>query len=172
MSKIPSLVFFLGYMGCGKSTVGRLLAKRWNYDFVDLDEMIAQETQTSISDIFKEHGEAHFRSLETQMLKKIKGREKAIVSLGGGTPCFHQNMNLINQYGTSIWIYADSQTIFQRLKNDTSRPILHGKTDAELLSFITEHSESREEFYSQAEYMINGAQPVDLLLEKIENTLL
>lgn len=169
MSKIPSLVFFLGYMGCGKSTVGCLLAKRWDYNYIDLDEMIEKEEGTSVSNIFAEKGETYFRSLETQMLKKLEDSKNTVISLGGGTPCFHQNMNLINQYGTSIWMYADSQTIFNRLKSDTSRPILQDKTDTELLSFIQTHSESREEYYSQADYMVNGAQPIHILIDQIEN---
>lgn len=159
-------------MGCGKTTHGRKLAKLLGYKFVDLDEQIASKTGASIPDLFNELGETGFRNIETEALQEISFRaEKQVISLGGGTPCFNDNLHFIKEKGLLIYIKMEPEALFQRLKNArVKRPLLKGKSDRELLDYITQLLEKREVYYSAAHFWINGINLNDKVLKDcIEN---
>ena len=101
------LIFLVGYMGCGKSTLGREMARRLGYEFVDTDNFIEEQQGKKISAIFAEEGEDYFRKLEREAVKSLKGRDNVIVSTGGGLPCFNGNMELMNEMGFTVFIKLD-----------------------------------------------------------------
>lgn len=150
-------VFLIGYMGSGKSTVGRKLAERLGMAFLDFDEFIERKTGKTISRIFESQGESGFRALEHQYLREILGTEDVVISLGGGTPCFNNNMELINTSGTSVYIETGVDTLAGRLiKAKRKRPLIQGMDETELRSFIKTNLEKREPFYRQAQYSVSA----------------
>ncbi|MCK5906584.1 MAG: shikimate kinase [Flavobacteriales bacterium] len=145
------VITLLGYMGSGKSTYGKLLAKRLDFDFVDLDDYIVSETGMEISDIFEIKGEDWFREFETNSLKKLINRDGLILSLGGGTPVQKGNMDLINESTKSIYLNASVDTLYLYLKHNRSkRPIIKGLSEVELKDFIDKHLSDRLPFYNEA----------------------
>ena len=154
------IIVLIGYMASGKSTLGRILANKLNYDFIDLDNYIQDEENMSISDIFKSKGEIYFRSIETKYLNVlINDKNNFVLSLGGGTPCYSNNMNTIldAKNVTSIYLKASIPTLINRLKNEKStRPLIaHLKTDELLAEFIGKHLFERTQFYSKAQITIS-----------------
>ena len=148
------MVYLIGFMGVGKSTVGKKLAIHKKVSFFDTDVVIEKLTRKTIPKIFDKDGEKKFRLLETKVLKKLN--KKSIISCGGGLPIFNQNMSFINNNGTSIYLEASPKTIFNRLKNKTNtRPLLVSKSDKELEKYISEKLRDRENVYKQAHYTIN-----------------
>ena len=164
-------IFLLGFMGCGKSTLGKKLAKKLGLEFFDLDKCIEEEAGVSISEIFKTKGEEHFRELETQVLTQlISNQTKYVVALGGGAPCFNDNMKLINEAGTSIYLKYNEGILASRLINaKTERPLIANKTKEELIDFISKLLSEREQYYNQSKIVVEGNnitvnQVTDLLL--------
>lgn len=153
------LVFLSGFMGCGKSTYGKLLAELLNYDFIDLDEYIEQKYHLSITELFNKIGEVDFRDSETQALHEILLLPNSkVISLGGGTPCFNNNLELIKSNGVLVYIKLEPNQLFERLKHaKLNRPLLAEKNNLELLSYITETLKTRMFFYEQAHITLNGA---------------
>lgn len=154
------IVVLIGYMASGKSTLGRILAEKLNYNFIDLDDYIEEQEQTSVNEIFKLRGEIYFRKKETQYLKAIlKNNTNTILSLGGGTPCYSNNMEVIlkSEDVVSIYLKASIPTLVSRLKNEKAkRPLIaHIKTDDLLSEFIGKHLFERSQFYNQAEKTIS-----------------
>lgn len=154
------IVVLIGYMASGKSTIGEVLAHKLKYDFIDLDAYIETAEQSTINTIFKEKGEIYFRRLETAYLKDLLHHKVDVVlSLGGGTPCYGNNMKIIlnAKHVTSIYLKASIPTLVERLKNEKSkRPLIaHIKTDALLLEFIGKHLFERNAYYSQAQKIIS-----------------
>ena len=120
-------LILIGYMGSGKTTVGKLLSKRYGYQFVDTDEMIEKQQNCKISDIFEKDGEAYFRELETKLLKEIqKSMEHTVIATGGGMPCQNENAMLLRQLGTVVYLKVSKKIILQRVQGDTTRPLLNG----------------------------------------------
>ncbi|CAH8288757.1 shikimate kinase [Mariniflexile fucanivorans] len=149
------VVILIGYMASGKSTLGRILAKKLNYEFLDLDDFIEKKENAAVSDIFNLKGEIHFRALETQYLKELlASKNNLVLSLGGGTPCYSNNMEtILNADNTkSIYLKASIPTLITRLKNEKStRPLIaHIETDDLLAEFIGKHLFERSQFYSLA----------------------
>lgn len=166
------LIFLCGFMGCGKTTHGKKLAKALHYQFVDLDKFIETKYKTTVSHLFQEKGETEFRNLETEsLLECLKSSAPTILSLGGGTPCFNENLKSIKASGLLVYIKMDAKALFKRLKNTSiKRPLLKEKTDEELLRYIDELLQQREVFYNQADIMVNGVNLNDTLLKQaIEN---
>jgi len=152
-----SRIFLIGYMGSGKTTVGKKLANRLNYDFIDLDECIEKEYQKTITQIFNEEGENAFREKEYNALKKMLTVSKTIISCGGGTPCFYNSMDLMNESGITIYLKMSSETLISRLRNaKQERPLLNDKKIEDLKSLIQQQLEKREYFYKQATYTIKA----------------
>ncbi len=151
------IVFLLGFMGCGKSTLGKKLAQSLNSVFIDLDDYVESQAGQSINELFAEKGELYFRNLESECLHTICAENtSAVVSLGGGTPCFANNMRWVTRFGTSVYLSASPQELFNRLKGGREhRPLLANKTDEELLAFIVQKLSERNPFYQQAQLIFN-----------------
>jgi len=150
-------IFLIGFMGSGKSTLGAQLARHLNYQFVDMDQLIEDTAEMSISKIFNEHGEEVFRKWEYDILLELCRREKLVISTGGGAPCHSQMMDLMNAHGTTIYLKLAPEALQNRLiRTKTERPLIKGKSDAELLEFITGLLEKREKFYNQATHIVDG----------------
>lgn len=132
MSNTNKIIYLVGFMGTGKSTVGRLLADKLNYEFVDLDDYIVDFSQMTIKEIFKEKGEKSFRAIETQCLRDLSGRENLVVSCGGGVPLSLENREILNQSGKVIWLDADGDEIVRRVTLNNNRPLVNGKSPAEI----------------------------------------
>lgn len=153
------IIVLIGYMASGKSTLGRILAKKLDYNFIDLDDYIEENEETSINNIFKDKGEIYFRIKESVYLNHIlKTKKNIILSLGGGTPCYGNNMVKILNKKNAISIYLKSSisTLVSRLKNEkTKRPLIaHLKTDDLLIEFIGKHLFERAQFYNKADKII------------------
>lgn len=139
-------------MGCGKSTLGRALQKHSGLDFIDLDSYIENRFHASISDLFASRGEEGFRRIEAAMLDEVSQLSDVVVACGGGTPCFFNNMELMNERGLTVWLTTPISRLFERLqRNRSKRPILAGKSDDELMDFITSALREREPYYSRAQ---------------------
>mgnify|MGYP000368641183 CR=1 FL=1 len=147
-------VFLVGYMGAGKTTVGKELAKLAGLSFIDLDYYIEGRYHKAVSQIFAERGEEAFREIERNMLHEVAEFEDVLISTGGGAPCFFDNMEYMNRVGTTVFLDVDPKVLFSRLRvAKQQRPILQGKKDDELLDFIVQALEKRAPFYRQANYI-------------------
>ena len=152
-----SLIFLIGFMGSGKTTHGRKLASFLKVDFIDLDEVFEQQNKKTIAKYFENFGEEKFRLAESALLKNMVYPENAIVSTGGGLPCFFDNLDWMKQHGTVVYLQVPPGIIAARLSNaKTERPLLQHKTGEELLQFITQKLAEREPFYLQASIIADG----------------
>ncbi|MBS9768420.1 MAG: shikimate kinase [Flavobacteriaceae bacterium] len=150
-------IFLIGYMGAGKSTLGKQLAQSLCYDFCDLDAYIEQKNQCKITAFFEKYGEKAFREEESACLKKLCSKENAVISVGGGTPCFNENMDLMNKNGKTIFINPPIDFLIKRLQYRTAhRPLLANKSHSELVDFITKNHKERVAFYQQSQHQIQG----------------
>lgn len=147
-------VILLGFMCSGKTTYGKLLAQRLQMPFVDVDEYISEKYTKTIAEIFAVHGEMHFRQLEKDSLEELLQMPPSVIASGGGTPCYNNNIELINRFGVSVYLQADAKTLFGWIKDSNNRPLLQGKTDDELLIYIENLLEQRKPFYEQAQIII------------------
>lgn len=144
-------VFLIGYMGVGKTTIGKLLSKELDVEFIDLDKYIESRYRKSIEDIFAEKGETRFRIIEREMLREIATFQNVLISTGGGTPCFFDNMDVMNEVGITIYVKASvDQLVSRLLASKNVRPILNDKTPEELKEFVASHLAEREKYYSKA----------------------
>lgn len=151
-------IFLTGYMGAGKTTLGKAFARELKVSFIDLDWYIEERFHKSIPQLFAERGEDGFRELERSMLHEAGEFEDVIISTGGGTPCFFDNMEYMNRQGQTVFLDVDTDVLFRRLRVATQqRPILQGKTDDELRAFIGEALERRMPHYAQARYRFDGS---------------
>ena len=151
-------IVLLGYMASGKSTVGRLLARQLGTSFVDLDDYIEQQQKKSIKDIFSEKGEIFFRKLEHQMLKEVLDSHTAVVlSTGGGTPCYANNMEtILQQSDNSIYLNHSIPVLVERItKEKEHRPLVKNIPDNDLPEFVGKHLFERRPFYMQAEHRVD-----------------
>lgn len=146
-------IFLTGYMGSGKTTLGRALAADLNVQFIDLDHYIEQRYRKTIAQLFAENGEDGFRAIERRMLHEVGEFEDVIISTGGGTPCFFDNIEFMNAQGTTIYLDVPVERLFIRLCIARSkRPLIKDKDDEELRAFIIEQLEKRAPHYSKAQY--------------------
>ena len=149
-------VFLIGFMTAGKTREGKRLAKLLNRKFIDLDRKIETAENKTVSEIFNEKGEEYFRETETRILKSLNLNENYIVSCGGGTPCFHENMNWMLQHGTVVWLKIAVETVMKRLtESKKERPLLKNLDGEKMKYFITEKIKQREQFYSLAQIQID-----------------
>lgn len=138
-------------MGAGKSTMGKWLAQVMNLEFIDLDNFIEARQHKTVKEIFAEIGEEGFRQLERRSLEEVSQYEDVIISLGGGTPCFFDNMEVVNRAGTSVYLKPTEEVLLRRLiKGKHKRPLLAQKSDEEILAFIREQLAWREPYYLKA----------------------
>ena len=151
-------IFLIGYMGAGKTTLGKAFAHKMGLSFIDLDWYIEERFHKTINELFAERGEEGFRRLERNLLREAGEFEDVIIACGGGTPCFFDNMDYMNAQGQTVWMDVDVDTLFRRLRTATrQRPILHGKTDEELRAFIAGSLEQRNPYYAQARFTLDGS---------------
>jgi shikimate kinase len=167
-------IFLIGMPSSGKSTLGRQLAKRLDYQFIDMDDLIVNQELSSVFDIFKYKGEDYFRKVESKVLKGIKPNQKLIVATGGGVPCFFDNMDFIKFNGISIFLNVQPEDLLKRIQKSegNNRPLIDKKKSNEvLLEELKERYENRLKFYEQADIQIDGSIEVEQilwLLEEIE----
>ena len=146
-------IFLIGYMGAGKTTLGRALAAELGVEFIDLDCYIEERFRKTISQIFAEKGEEEFRNIERRMLHEVGEFENVIISTGGGTPCFFDNIEYMNSQGTTVFLDVPVERLFIRLSIARSkRPLIKDKNDEELRAFIAEQLGKRLPHYSKAQY--------------------
>ncbi len=144
-------LFLIGFMGSGKSTLGRHLARELKMQFIDLDGFIEARENASITQLFTTLGESGFREMERRALTEIVKMQRAVIATGGGTPCFFNNMELMNRAGTTIYLQLSPEALVQRLlPAQAHRPLIAGKSPKELLQFVTQKLNEREPWYQQA----------------------
>lgn len=163
-------IFLVGYMGSGKTTVGRTLAEKMKLDFIDLDKRIEKSFGRSIPEIFFHHGEQAFRMHERECLHHLLNEQtNCVVATGGGTPCFFDSMNLMKEAGKTVYLKCSAEILFERLKGASSRrPLLSRLSDTEKLNYIAKHIHERGTFYESAESIVNG----DLSPEVVADSIL
>ena len=163
-------IIIIGYMGAGKTTVGKALSKELGIPFYDLDWYIESRMRKTVAQLFAERGEENFRQIEYNMLHEVAEFEDVIISCGGGTPCFFDNIDYMNEQGETIYLKATPEGLYGHLKmGKTVRPLLLGKTEDELLSYIGQQLSVRENYYNKAKHVLD----VSLLdnYEKIKITV-
>lgn len=163
-------IFLIGFMGAGKTHWGRELSRKLNLPFFDLDEQVVSREDKSISDIFAEKGEEYFRLLEKETLHIItESHDSFIMACGGGSPCYFNNLDYMNQAGTTVWINTPIDVLFQRLLEEKNeRPLIRSLTDDQLRGFIIKKFADRKIYYEQADVIVDD-EPVhlDSLIEMV-----
>ncbi len=150
-------IYLLGFMGCGKTSLGKRLARKLDYSFMDIDNLIEEKEGKSIHDIFAERGEEYFRQLEREYLQGTKDLSRAIIATGGGTPCYFDNMEFMNAHGVTVYLKMSPVSLSYRLKNaKRKRPLIDGLEGDELLAFIKDKLGEREPFYLRSHCIIKG----------------
>ena len=163
-------IILIGYMGSGKSTIAKLLSKSMHYEFLDLDEIIEKEQNASVSAIFERKGEVYFRKLEHEVLKRIlQSESNMVLSLGGGTPCFSNNQELLKQEDIdTIYLKTSTDKLYERLRTQkANRPLIANKSEDEMKEFIAKHLFERSFYYNQAKYIVttDDKSPQETVLE-------
>ena len=167
-------IILIGYMCVGKTTIGKELAKRRGQMFYDLDWYIEERFRKRVPQIFAEEGEEAFRKKERNMLHEVAEFENVVVSCGGGTPCFFDNIDYMNQAAEVIYLKASPETILSHLKiSKGKRPLLEGMSPEELQTFVTDQIQTREDFYLRARHVVDvdvldSAEKINRLVELIE----
>jgi shikimate kinase len=167
------IVFLIGMPACGKTSVGKRLAKKQKFSFLDLDHHITDKENKSVTTIFGEKGEIFFRELETKYLKEISNTNtNTIISVGGGTPCYHNNLQFMLSTGKVFYLNTSIETLFLRLKEDAKRPMFIGLTEDEIKEKINSLLQQREAFYLQAHHKIKTSHKSDeAILDEISRLL-
>ncbi len=149
-------IIIIGYMGAGKTTVGKALARELGLTFYDLDWYIEGRMRKTVPQIFAEKGEEGFRKIENAMLHEVAEFEDIVLSCGGGTPCFFDNMEYLNRQGDTVYLKATPDVLYKHLKmGKTERPLLKNKTKEEMYRFIEEQLVQREPYYIKAKNVID-----------------
>lgn len=162
-------VFLIGYMGSGKTTLGRTLAKEMECDFIDLDNFIEGRFHKTVKDIFAERGEEGFRKIEHNLLEEVAEFQDVIIACGGGTPCHFNNMDIMNSSGLAIFLTTPTSVLLARLslpQHKAKRPIIANKTDEELKLFIEKNLIERDPFYNKAKMKFDATK-----IETAEETI-
>ena len=160
-------IVLMGFMGAGKTTIGKALAEKLSWDFIDTDAEIEKEQGRKISEIFETEGEQAFRDMETQLLKKLeKSEEQFVLSIGGGMPVREENRELLRQIGTVVYLKATKEELVRRLSGDTSRPLLQGGALEEKVAALMA---ARESIYVETAHqeVVTDGKSVKELIEKI-----
>ena len=159
-------IFLIGFMGSGKSTIARLLAKETGKELIEMDETIEKEAGCSINRIFEAHGEVHFRNLESELVARISNKGGAVVSCGGGAVLREENVVNMRKNGTIVYLSATPETIYKRVRNSTHRPLLNGNMN---LEYITQLMEKRLPIYEAAadEVVVVDDREKSQIVEKI-----
>lgn len=164
-------IVLLGYMASGKSSIGRRLSNLLSMSFLDLDDYISAQENMAIPTIFAEKGEVYFRTIEHKYLKEVLDKkEDFILALGGGTPCYANNMDVINKdkHSVSIYLNGNTATMIERLiRKKAKRPLVASLGDDKIPEFVAKHLFERRPFYEQAEHhiKIDGKRKKDVAIE-------
>ena len=151
-----SKIYLVGFMGVGKSTAGRKLARYLNYDFIDLDDVFEKKYKISIRRFFEKYGEELFRKLEYQQLNETLDRENIVISTGGGTVVCQDAMELMNRHGITVYLKMPFDDMVRRLKNvKKKRPLIHGKQHADIEKVILERMNERQPYYEKAKISVD-----------------
>jgi shikimate kinase len=162
------LIFLIGFMGSGKSTLGKNLAETLNYEFIDSDLWIEKEQGMSIDSIFSSKGEAFFRELELKFIENLNLFNPTIIATGGGLPCFNGNIEKMKEIGTVIYLKVSPEIIVERIKFDDRRPLLNKQDDNEKIDFIQNKLKERNVFYKQAHFTIYANHSIEIQLTEIK----
>ena len=163
-------IYLIGYMGCGKSTLGRRLSKYLNLQFIDMDHYIEERNYKTIPQIFAEEGESEFRKKERKALEELSEFTDVVIATGGGAPCFFDNIGLMNNTGKTIYMNIDPKILANRLlKSKNERPLIKGKSREELVVFIDDTLKKRNVFYNLAKFQITRR---DIDLEELKEIVL
>jgi shikimate kinase len=167
----PSRIILIGFMGSGKSTVGKLLATSLDYQYLDTDTLIEKQEAMSVADIFAKNGEAYFRALESGVVKSLNGYENTVIATGGGMPVFENNMDLLRQAGVTVFLQVGVHTIYDRISKDKTRPLVTANTEANLKDFIKNKLQDRIPFYKQAQVVVAAGRNARLVVHTILNKI-
>lgn len=150
-------VFLVGFMGSGKSTIGKYIANDMKWEFIDMDNYFEKKHNCTIKEYFAKYGEDQFRVAENEVVKELSTAENAVIATGGGAPCYYDNMNIMNSAGATIYINVEPEDLANRLsKAKSKRPLLADKSDEELLDYIKSKLGEREEHYRKAKMVVDG----------------
>ena len=170
-------IILIGYMGAGKTTVGKALGKELGLMFYDLDWYIESRMRKTVSQLFAERGEEGFRQIERNMLHEVAEFENVIISCGGGTPCFFDNIDYMNQQAQVVYLKARPDVLQAHLlMGKGERPLLKGKTPDELADYIRQHLQEREPFYTKARYtldvsLMDNYEKIQITVDKLKEML-
>jgi len=165
-----SKIYLVGFMGVGKSTVGRKLARNLNYDFLDLDDAFEEKYKISIQNFFEKYGEELFRKLEFQLLVTTFSLDNVVISTGGGTVVYEDAMELMNENGLTVYLEMPLDAIVKRLKKvKKKRPLIHGKKNTDMERVISQRMKERLPYYRKAKINLNVTDlDIDQLAERIQ----
>ncbi|MFC2129362.1 shikimate kinase [Bacteroidota bacterium] len=157
-----SRIFIIGFMGSGKTTHGKLLAKNLGFRFFDLDQWIENQYELTVAEIFAQRGEEAFRQMETEAIKSLSKEKEVVISTGGGAPCHNDNMELLLSSGLTVYLKLTPEALVSRLTNSkTKRPLLAGKRKEELVPLIELMLAARVQYYEKANVIIDGFENVE-----------
>ena len=163
-------IYIVGYMGAGKTTTARRLANQLGWEVVDTDDMFEVKYKISVCDFFHKYDEPLYRKLESEVLKETENLENVVISTGGGTACYFDNMEWMNRHGLTVFLRISEKAVVDRLLHaKRKRPLAVGKSEEELAEFVAQHYTSRLSFYEQAKITVKS-EDLDLvnLMEKIK----
>ena len=164
-------IYIVGYMGAGKTTAARRLAQRMGWEVVDTDDLFEEKYKISVCDFFNKYDEPLYRKLESEVLKETENLEHVVISTGGGTACYFDNMDWMNQHGLTVFLRISPKAVVDRLLHaKRKRPLAEGKSETELTEFVNQHYTSRLPYYEQAKITIKSEDlDLDNLLKLIED---
>ncbi len=163
-------IYIVGYMGAGKTTAARRLAQRMGWEVVDTDALFEEKYKISVNDFFNKYDEPLYRKLESEVLKATESLDHVVVSTGGGTACFFDNMDWMNQHGLTVFLRISPQAAVDRVIHSRhKRPLVEGKSEEELTEFVNQHYASRLPFYEQARIIVKSEDlDLDALIRQIQ----
>ncbi len=159
-------IFLIGFMGAGKSSLGKKLAARLGLSFLDTDSFLESKQGRTITEIFEQEGEGYFRKLEAEYLRELADIERVVVATGGGLPCYQQNMDWMNEQGVTIYLEVPEDVLVNRVLTDNNkRPLLQGKSADQLSEYVKGTLAKRNKYYYQAQFVCHAAHPMDELVD-------
>ncbi|MDR9375279.1 MAG: shikimate kinase [Schleiferiaceae bacterium] len=167
-------ISLLGYMGAGKSTLGKALAQRWSLPFLDLDEVFQAQMGLSVAETLRQKGEIYFRRAEHQLLEELLSRPRFVLALGGGTPCYYQHMEELNAHTHTVYLQQSVKQLAERLRHQRAeRPLLAEIAEEQLSEFIAKHLFERRAFYERAQLTLpQSASDTEAQIDYLEKHLL
>ena len=158
-------IFLIGFMGSGKSTIGKKLARHLNIEFYDIDNLLEQQTGLKVADYFARYGEQSFRETERDILQKSWYPDNCVIATGGGAPCYFDNMDWMNRTGKVVYLSLTAKALAKRLEHSaTERPLIKDLKGDDLVDFISQKLAERESWYNKAGFIISG---IDITAEKL-----